>query len=239
MGDLQPHHLRSACGWRPARHGGSQTASPTSPPTKSVGCSSRVVFASGSEDRVEDLEVGTRRSVRVRARRPTTGGRCEPCPGQGLASRRTRARTSRHRLARPSRVPRMARSGRRRARTGGRHAPGDVGRDRSTRVLHGAGREPLDEAPLQEQEDEDWIGAAVTTVPAIVSPQLTVFRRASNESPTGSVRICSELVTTSGHRKSFQAPMKVKIDQRRDARRRQRENDGAQDPPLRRPIHAR
>jgi hypothetical protein len=44
-------------GWRPASHGTSQTASPTSPPTKSVGCSAGRA-PRGSEDRVEDPEVG-------------------------------------------------------------------------------------------------------------------------------------------------------------------------------------
>ena len=48
-------------------------------------------------------------------------------------------------------------------------------------------------------------------MPAIVVPQSEAFRRASRASPTGSVRMSSELVTTSGQRKSFQAARKVKI----------------------------
>lgn len=55
------------------------------------------------------------------------------------------------------------------------------------------------------------IGTIVTTDPAIVSGQLTVFFRDSKVSPTGRVRLASLLEIRSGQRKSFQALRNVKI----------------------------
>src|SRR5450756_3049268 len=51
--------------------------------------------------------------------------------------------------------------------------------------------------------DSTMSGAAVSTVPAIVSPQFEAFLRASKARPTGIVRISSEFVTISGHRLSL------------------------------------
>ena len=55
------------------------------------------------------------------------------------------------------------------------------------------------------------MGMAVTTAPAMVPGQSTVFFRARSAKPTGSVRVDSEFETRSGHKKSFHAPRKVKI----------------------------